>query len=297
MKNMKTWLDPKEENENMRVVGIHGLGGVGKTQLALQYANTSLKTYDIIIWVPAETRVKVILALSSFATKLGLSSQEGNEDDYQMVQKLRDWLNKFDAPFLLVFDNVEDASSLDQIWPSNTNGSIIITTRSASVASRRAASVLELECFGGDSGSKVLYSLTGKPPATDDDAAAAAEITSLLGGLPLAMAQVSTFITDRNCSYEELLELYKKSAERVLTRSQAPSEYDYTSLTTWNVSLEKLSEKARILQNVLAFFNPDLIQERMILETKAQIDDDRLDSLFDDFEYVKRAFRISRTHH
>lgn len=156
---------------------------------------------------------------------------------------------------------------------------------------------MELECFGGDSGSRVLYSLTGKQPITDDDAVAAAEITRLLGGLPLAMVQVSTFITDRNCLYEEFLTLYKKSAERILTRSQTPSEYDYTSLTTWNMSLEKLSKEAQILQNVLAFFDPDLILERLILESKAQLSDDRLEFLFDEFEYVNQTFRIFGMHY
>lgn len=286
MKSLRKYLDP-QENSSMRVVGIHGLGGVGKTQLALQYANTSLKAYNIIIWVPAETQIKIVQSLSSFAAKLDLSTQGGQEDDYQSVQKLRDWLNKTDDPFLLVFDNVEDADLLEQIWPSNAKASIIITTRSHSIASRRANNVLALECFGDDVGSRVLYALAGKQPATDDDATSAAEIIRLLGGLPLAMVQVSTFITDRNCLYEEFLTLYKKSAERVLSRSEAPSEYDYSALTTWDMSIEKLSKDARIVQNLLAFFDPDLILEQLILDSKAQLYDDRLQFLFDELEYVR----------
>ncbi|KAI0539986.1 hypothetical protein GGR58DRAFT_194652 [Xylaria digitata] len=287
-------LNPREENHSMRVVAIQGLGGVGKTQLALQYANTSLKMFDIIIWIPAETRIEITQTLARYAAKLGLSSEEGKEDDDQSIQKLRDWLNNIKDSFLLIFDNVEDADLLECIWPASTNASIIITTRSPSVANGRTTDIIALKCFEGDTGSEVLCALAGRKAATEEDVAAAREITHLLGGLPLAMAQVSTFITDRNCLYEDFLTLFKKSAVKVLTRSKAPGEYDYNSLTAWNMSLEKLSGDARIFQNVLAFFNPDLILERLIVDTKAELSDDKLHFLFDEFDFGDAVMELTR---
>ncbi|KAI1294398.1 hypothetical protein F5Y03DRAFT_372923 [Xylaria venustula] len=287
-------LNPKEGSQTMKVVAIQGLGGVGKTQLALQYANTSLKMFDIIIWIPAETQIKIIQTLARYAAKLGLSSEEGTEDDYQSVQKLRDWLNTIEDPFLLIFDNVEDADLLEKIWPASTNASIIITTRSPSVANRRTTNVIALQCFEDDTGTEVLCALAGRKAATEEDVAAAREITQLLGGLPLALVQVSTFITDRNCLYEEFLTLYKKSALKVLARSKGPGEYDYNSLTAWNMSLEKLSGEARVLQNVLAFFDPDLILERLIVDTKADLSDDKLQFLFDEFDFGDAVMELTR---
>ncbi|KAI0861638.1 hypothetical protein F4860DRAFT_475715 [Xylaria cubensis] len=294
MTTLRDSLNPREDSQSMRVVAIQGLGGVGKTQLALQYANTSLKMFDIIIWIPAETQIKIIQTLARYAAKLGLSSEESKEDDYQSVQKLRDWLNTIEDPFLLIFDNVEDADLLEQIWPASTNASIIITTRSPSVANRRTTDVVALQCFEDDTGTDVLCALAGRKPATEEDTAAAREIIHLLGGLPLAMVQVSTFIIDRNCLYEEFLTLYKKSAVKVLARSKDPGEYDYNSLTAWDMSLEKLSGDARILQNVLAFFDPDLILERLIVDTKAKLSDDQLQFLFDEFDFGDAVMELTR---
>ncbi|KAI1429008.1 hypothetical protein F5Y12DRAFT_782253 [Xylaria sp. FL1777] len=294
MTTLRNSLNAREDNHSMRVVAIQGLGGVGKTQLALQYANTSLKMFDIIIWIPAETQIKIIQTLARYASNLGLSSKEDKQDDYQSVQKLRDWLNTIEDPFLLIFDNVEDADLLEQIWPASTNASIIITTRSPSVANRRTTNVIALQCFEDDAGVEVLCALAGKKAATKEDITAAKEITHLIGGLPLAMVQVSTFITDRNCLYEEFLTLYKKSAVKVLARSKGPGEYDYDSLTAWNMSLEKLSGDARILQNVLAFFDPDLILERLIVDTKAELSDDKLQFLFDEFDFGDAVMELTR---
>jgi hypothetical protein len=282
---VKETLDPNTNSAQLRVIAIHGLGGVGKSQLALHYANTSMKVYEVIAWIPVETQIKLVQALSSLATKLGLI-KETSEDDYQSVQKVRDWLNTSEKPFLLIFDNVDKIELLDQIWPASEKGSIIITTRSPSVASKRAATVMNLGCFSEEIGKDVLYSLTGMKPADNKDDVAAGEICHLLGGLPLAMVQISGFIRDRGCSYEEFLGIYGKSAKKIFAKSERPVEYEHTLLTTWDISLQKLSTEAMTLQNLLAFFDPDLIPERLITGTKAEIEDSHLEFLFDDFESV-----------
>lgn len=282
IRTLRDVLDPKGETEMMKCVAIHGLGGVGKTQLALHYANTSMKLYDIIVWIRADNHITIVQGLSSFTSKLGLSS--GREDDHQSIQQVRDWLNVSGKSFLLVFDNVADDNVLEQIWPASPSASVIITTRSLSVASRRTTNILSLECFDGDAGPEVLYALTGNRPSCEKDMAAATEICHLLGGLPLAMNEASGFMGERGCSYEEFLWIYRKSAEKIFAKSKPPIEYKYTTLTTWDTSLERLSNESRILQNLLAFFDPDSILERLITDTKAGIIDARLGFLFDDFE-------------
>lgn len=156
-------LNPKEGNDRMRVMAIHGLGGVGKTQLALHYANTSFKSFEAIIWLPSESPLKLNQALSQLANKLGLPKSD-NEDDHQASMKVRDWLNATDIYFLLIFDNVDDINTILQIWPSSEKGSILITTRSPSVASKRATETFHVEPFNITGSPKVLYKLTGSHP-------------------------------------------------------------------------------------------------------------------------------------
>jgi hypothetical protein len=96
--------------------------------------------------------------------------------------------------------------------------------------------------------------------------------------------QISDSIRDRGYSYSEFLALYKKSAERIFVKLGTPVEYNSTVLTTWDVSLEKLSPEATLLQQLLVFFDPDIIPERLITNTKASIEDPRFGFLFDEFE-------------
>ena len=282
---LKRGLHPQDNSGRLKVIGIHGTGGVGKTQLALHYANTSKDIYDVVIWIPAKTQTKITQALTRFAKQLNLrNSAEGSEDDHQSIQNVRDWLNTSGKTFLLVFDNVEDHDLLDQIWPASTNGSVIITCRSLSLAAKRATDVMHLRCFSTETGVEVLYSLTGLQPSSDSEAAAAKEMFHLLGGLPLAMVQISEFINDRGYSYEELLPAYQKSANKIFARSGAPVQYEHTLDTVWNVSFECLSTESRALLNILAFFDPDLIPESILSNKRADITDPSLQFSFDDLE-------------
>lgn len=282
---LKRALQLEVSAEHLKVIAIYGTGGVGKTQLALHYANTSLKLYDVVLWIPAETQIKFTQTLAKFALKLGISKAEGMEDDYQSIQKVRDWLNVSGKTFLLIFDNVEDHDMLEQIWPASTKGSVIITCRSKSLAFKRTTEVVDLGCFTAETGLEVLYSLTGRQPLNEDDAAAATELCELLGCFPLAMVQISEFINERGYSFLEFLPVYKKSAEKIFTRSAAPMQYEHTLNTVWSMSIQKLSIESRALLDILAFFDPDIIPEWVLSNKKACIAQPRLLFLMDDFEY------------
>ena len=279
-------LDPQEEGPLLKVTGVHGLGGVGKTQLALNFANTSLETFDVILWVPAETQIKMTQALSSFAKKIGLnlSKEDETDDNAQAAQRVKDWLNALKASFLVVFDNVDSIDLLLQMWPSNGKGSILITTRSSSVAWKRAANVIHLQSFEQKQGVKTLTTLTGLNPSDDEERDAAETIVGQLGGLPLAIVQISDFIRDRQYSFSEFIPLYQSSAKRVIAKGEAPSEYNYTIGNVWDLSLQKLSGDARTLQQLLSFFEPDSMEETMLTSTTSGLSEDCYDFLHDDFE-------------
>lgn len=224
-------LDPVQGHEELRVMSIHGLGGVGKSQLALNYANTSMKSYDVIAWIPYETHVKITRALSMLAKKLGLPKGDDSEDDCQASSKVKDWLNGSGRSFLLIFDNVEQINILPEVWPSSEKGSILITTRSPSVASERANEVMYLKPFSTVKALQVLNLLTGLDSSEDEDSAAANDICHLLGSLPLVMVQMSEYIRNRGYSYEEFLRVYRKSASKIHAKCEIPIEYNYALST------------------------------------------------------------------
>jgi len=270
LRKLREYLDPTIAPTQLKAIGIHGRGGVGKSQLALQYANTSMGKYAAIAWTPSETRIKMMQGLCELATKLGLV-EDGVEDDGRSVQRVRDWLNTTKRLYLLIFDNVDSVSLLDQIWPASPQARIIITTRSPSQAAKRATMTLPLGPFSQETGTDVLQSLCGLKLTSEDERLAANGLCARVGGLPLALAQLSDFILDRGYSYDELLCLYDKSTEKVYAKLGAPIEYDHTVLTTWDLSTKTLSAEARSLQILLAFFDPDSVPERLISETKAEL--------------------------
>lgn len=237
-----------------------------------------MKTYDVIAWIPSETQVKMTQALSKLAKKLGLPKGDDSEDDYQASLKVKDWLNESGRSFLLIFDNVEQIDILLQVWPSSEKGSILITTRSPSVASKRATEVMHLECFSMEKALEALNSLTG---LDHKDSVAANDICQLLGGLPLAIVQMSEYIRDRGCSYEEFLLIYRKSASKIHAKGETPMEYNHTLSTVWDISLQNLPQDASTLQNFTAFFDPDKIGERLLTNPKVSHTDDRLEFLID----------------
>ncbi|OAA60362.1 tpr repeat-containing protein [Niveomyces insectorum RCEF 264] len=310
-------LDPPQDdrdassNRRLRAIGIHGLGGVGKSQLALQYANTSMDKYAVIAWLPAASEIKLTQSLSRLATQLGLvKDTNASQDDAQSVHAVRDWLNTSRQTFLLIFDNVDDASLLDAVWPSSDRGSIIITTRSPGVAAQRSLTTLPLRCFSDDAGKNFLQALVGTAPANADrltgeeeypddpeESAALDTICQLIGGLPLAMVQIGDFIRNRACSYTEFLRLYEKSAEKVLKKSNKPVEYEHTVLTTWEISLHGLSDDGRCLQNLLSFLDPDRIPESVLTNAKAveQLEAPNFEFLADSFDFGDAVMELSRT--
>lgn len=296
LKTLQEYLDPSTASTQLKAIGIHGLGGVGKTQLALQYANTSMGKYALVAWIPSDNRIKMMQGLSELATKLGLV-EGGAEDDARSVQIVRDWLNKVQKPYfyLLIFDNVDSVSILDQIWPASPQARIIITTRSPSQASKRAALTLPLSPFSSENGIDVLQLLCGLKLTDDDERLAANGLCHRVGGLPLALAQLSDFIRDRGYSYGELLRLYDKSTEKVYAKLGVPIEYDHTVLTTWDLSSQSFSVEARSLQTLLAFFDPDSVLERLISETKAELDGTEYSFLLDEFGFGDAIMELTRT--
>ena len=275
-----------EDGNKLRVLAIHGLGGVGKTQLALHYANASLNLFDAIAFIPSETLIKSSQAIASFATKLRLPTDENDAKggDMQAIFKVKDWLNTSNRRFLLIFDNVEEVDIILPVWPSSDKGSILITTRSSSIAAKRATKLLHLTSFLPETGLQALYTLTGFHAENGSETTAAREICRLLGGLPLALVQISQFIRERGYSYEEFLRLYEKSAAKIFLRGEAPPEYNHTLSTVWEISIEDLPQDARTLQNLLAFFDPDSVAERLLTDTRASLTHERLQFLFDELE-------------
>src|SRR5581483_3761476 len=105
---------------------LHGLGGVGKTQIALEYAYRHALEYSAVFWIGAETQESIVSTLQHIAEELQLPGRD-KKDHHLVVAAVQHWLSTH-SQWLLIWDNVEDLDLLDRFLPSTRSGAILITT-------------------------------------------------------------------------------------------------------------------------------------------------------------------------
>jgi hypothetical protein len=187
--------------------------------------------------------------------------------------------DKKDCQWLLVFDNADDPDILLHAWPGAATGSILITSRDSTAAFGTSAETIHVLPFDEETSADAVLRLVG----SDKDAAR--EISRVLGGLPLAINQISGFIVQQKLALKDFLPLYQKNAMRIDARKLKRGDYGHTLSTVWELSLAQLSGISSTLQKLLCFFDPDKIHESVLLEGGEHIKDKKFEFLRDDMEY------------
>ncbi len=234
---------------------VQGLGGVGKTQLALEYCYLYKEEYDYVMWVLAEDELSLAAEYSALSRRLSLSSEDSQSDH---VQLLKDWLETH-SRWLLVLDNAQGPDQLRNFLPSGNNGHIIITSRNPSWGS--IAQNIEVGPMTPEESVKFLLDRSDQ-----QDEAAASELAADLGYLPLALDQAGAYIYDCGGSIEQYIRLFNEERNKHRLLSE-PADYRATVATTWEVSLLRLQEQcpdAVVLIRLLSFLAPEPIPTKVI---------------------------------
>ncbi|MBL7133054.1 MAG: ATP-binding protein [Phycisphaerae bacterium] len=227
---------------------IAGLGGVGKTQLALEYAYRHRDDYEVILWVRSEQPAQLAGDYAALAEALNLPEKDAAEQE-QTIAAVRSWLEQ-NTGWLAIFDNVPEPSSLDGYLPRPQTGAVIITSRHG--AWRGTAEPLEVKVLPPKESIAFLKHRTGR----EDDADAGA-LADMLGHLPLALEQAAAYVEENGVSFGQYLEIFKKHQKDILRRKVTTSDYGKSAATTWEVSFRKLRPEAADLLNLCAFLAPD----------------------------------------
>jgi tetratricopeptide (TPR) repeat protein len=251
--------------------GLSGLGGIGKTQTALEYAYRHQAEYDHVFWVRAEQETELITGYVALAKALQIPGSQ-QEDQQAVVTLMKQWLATRDR-WLLVLDNADDLRQLRHYLPT-TNGHILFTTRAQALGD--LADKVEVTRMDTDEGALLLLR-RAKVIADDAYLAAASEANQTLAhalntemdGLPLALDQAGAYIEEQVLSLAEYLELFRtEKAELLKERGQL--DPDHPSVTvTFTLAFEKVaaaSATAADLVRACAFLAPDAIPEDIFSE-------------------------------
>lgn len=270
---------------------LHGLGGIGKTQLALEYACQYALEYSAVFWVEAETVESIVASMVRIANHLKLPERE-ETDQQQITVAVQHWLITHDA-WLLIWDNVEDLELLQRFLPPSRQGAVLLTTRRQALGA--LAEPLELPSMDGEEGVTLLLRRAGQNNVSSSSAAA--ELVALLEGLPLALDQAGAYIEDTGCSVEEYLQRCHDQRKYILAqRGSHGGTHPASVATTLRLSVEQVEHEhsaAADLLRVCSFLHPDAIPEKLLLAGASHLGSDLGSVVADpcDFDLVMATLR------
>ncbi len=243
---------------------LHGLGGVGKTRLAVEYAWQHADDYSALLFVTADSPQNLQRNLAELVGPmvLDLDAKDATEEEVRVVAALR-WLAEHPGWFLIL-DNVDDEKSaevVERLLPKLQNGHVVITSRLARW--RGQVQPLELDVLSIESAAEFLLERTnpegsrGRKVQTSD-AEDALQLAKDLDGLALALEQAGAYIVARRKTLAQYIELWRKHDKQVQTwHNMREMQYPRSTATTWETTLEQLSEDERALLNVMAWFDAE----------------------------------------
>ncbi|MFE6663680.1 FxSxx-COOH system tetratricopeptide repeat protein [Streptomyces sp. NPDC057697] len=241
------------------VVALHGMSGVGKTQLAAEYVYRFGSEYDVVWWVPADRRALYRQKLAELAPELGLST---GAEYGERLRAVRDALRRGEphSHWLLVLDGADEPEHIWDLVPTGP-GHVLITSRNPEW-SEHNSNLVEVPVYERDE--SVAFIRRRAPRLTPNDADQLAEA---LEDLPLLLDQTAGWLNDSDMSVEEYIELLEGGIDQDVVKVSA--DFPLAFQTAWSILLNKLKEtvpESVDLLRLCSFFAPGSIPVRLLRE-------------------------------
>ncbi len=217
---------------------IYGLGGIGKTQTAVEYTYRYRSEYHFIFWTRADTEVALQAGFVEIAKLLDLPEKDATNPT-DTVQAVKHWL-EHTSEWLLIFDNADTPEMLRAYYPRNPRGHILLTSRAQLFDTLSIARPLELQEMQPEEALSFLYTRTGRTESDPAEKNAAEHLAAELGYLPLALEQAAAYITAKKARFQDYLASYQRQRLALLDKAQ-PKTGEYPD--RWPVPGHSTSRK------------------------------------------------------
>ncbi|KAK7420402.1 hypothetical protein QQX98_002825 [Neonectria punicea] len=285
-----TKMTPSGSPQGIRYFALCGLGGVGKSQIALEFVHSRKTKFDAVFWISADTKPKLDESYEQVAVSMGLLDATEARDLVISRSILLEWLTTPEAKprtnnqhplsestpefatWLMVLDNADDLEILDDFWPpagDAGSGSILITSRDplAKKFRRHVDSGWDLCPFRPEDAESFIQKLSGNQATVQCEQDSMKKLSEHLGGMPLVMAQLAAVIKRKDLTYTETFDMVVDDDPlvdpRKLKMTQAGSAPGESLAATW--ALSQLSAQVLRLLELLSILDPDSIHDSVLV--------------------------------
>ncbi|MDH3999152.1 MAG: tetratricopeptide repeat protein, partial [Desulfuromonadales bacterium] len=267
--NMLSALRKALEDDGSALVStaIHGMGGVGKTQLALKYGATFCDDYAGVWWFSSEDPLLLEQGCAELCKEMHI--QRAEKEPASSAAK--DWLRKTPGRWLLIYDNVEEPSMIKELIPEKGEHHIIYTSRTPHWGSLVAKNAqVEIKSWSAEQAQEFLS--LRLPEATREQNLSLAEA---LGGLPLALEQACAYIDRIRIS----IETYCERVMELLDKADPTSNYHASVEATLALAFDKLSPAAKELLALASYCAPEPIPDLLFRASAIVSNDEEREGL------------------
>jgi len=264
---------------------VTGMGGVGKTQIALEYIYRHMAKYQIIWWIRSEELATMASDYADLAGPLGLREKD-SIDQTEIVRAVKSWL-EHNSGWLLIFDNAQDTNEMGDYLPQAGGGHIIITSRNPNWST--IAKLLHAKVFNRTESIDFLCRRTEQ-----DDKEAADMLGEELGDLPLALEQAGAYIEETTMSLAAYCKLFNSRRQELWGEESPPMDYPQAVGATWSLAMDRVgkeSPEAAYLLNLCSYLAPDDIPIELLRKGKEHLPEPLASAMADQL-IINRAVRV-----